>query len=960
MHFSSAHRFRNLPLLALLTVFGAASALAQPSLFRGPGAPENPGPNVVVRHGIDVAAEVLSNNPAQLWIDLPDAPAILVQQTGFEQRRGNGLVWRGNVPYASDSQVVLTRHKGLLAGTIQIDGDTYEVAPGPGRSQVIQKLDIAAFPACEGGPIAPTAAGDTAGGGGSTSTATAGAADPNAEMHLLAMYTPQARDGAGGVAGIEATIQAAVDNANTALANSNMLGRYVLVHTALANYNDSGSLSSDLYWLDDDPAVAAFRNEYGADMVSLIVDSGGCGIGYVQRAPGPGFAAYAFQVTVRNCAVGNLTFAHEHGHNLGFEHDPANSNAYPSGGSYPWSFGAVVGANLARTVMTYPGACNNCPRVMHHSNPDISYQGFPTGNATDGDNARTGDTTAYIVHDFREAVNAANLVSISVAPATADIDTGATQQLTATGHYDDASTSDLTFDVSWTSSNTGVVTVDSAGLATGQGAGSAGIAASLDGVTSSTATINVTDPPPATLESITVNPSNATIGVGATQSFTATGNYSDSSTQDLTSQAAWTSSNTGVATVSAGVATGVAAGTASITASFEGFTSNTAALSVNAPFSAHSFSPSLVNPDVNVAVTVTGSGFTPGATISFQGSSGQSPSVSNVSVNSSQITATIYAPGNGPKRDRVWDVVVTNGDSQSQVLAGALTVTFNPIANNPPTVSISSPVNGSSLALGAQVSFSGSANDTEDGDISANLAWTSSLDGSIGSGASFSTAGLSEGVHTITASVSDSGGASGNASVSMTIGDPNTAPNVTISSPGNGSAFTAGDSVSFSGSANDAEDGDVSTGLSWASSLDGLLGSGASFGTAALSVGTHTITATASDSGSLTGQASITVTINSNNPGVTVDSVSPGSVSRNTQPTLTVTGSGFAAGAAVSFENGSGPSPGVLSVSFVDSTQLQVTVDVPKGGSGARTWDVRVTNPGGASGVLQGGLTVGN
>ena len=47
-----------------------------------------------------------------------------------------------------------------------------------------------------------------------------------------------------------------------------------------------------------------------------------------------------------------------------------------------------------------------------------------------------------------------------------------------------------------------------------------------------------------TLVSIAVTPANATNLVGATQQFTATGTYSDSSTQNITSQATWTSSKT--------------------------------------------------------------------------------------------------------------------------------------------------------------------------------------------------------------------------------------------------------------------------------------------------------------------------------------------------------------------------------------------------------------------------------
>ena len=70
----------------------------------------------------------------------------------------------------------------------------------------------------------------------------------------------------------------------------------------------------------------------------------------------------------------------------------------------------------------------------------------------------------------------------------------------------------------------------------------------------------------AALQSITLSPASASISVGATQQFTATGHYSDGGTQNLTSSARWSSSVSSVATISAGLATGVAAGSTNITA----------------------------------------------------------------------------------------------------------------------------------------------------------------------------------------------------------------------------------------------------------------------------------------------------------------------------------------------------------------------------------------------------------
>ena len=60
-------------------------------------------------------------------------------------------------------------------------------------------------------------------------------------------------------------------------------------------------------------------------------------------------------------------------------------------------------------------------------------------------------------------------------------------------------------------------------------------------------TLTVTD---ATLVSIEVTPADASIADGTTQQFTATGVYTDASTQDLTTEVTWASSDDAVATVS--------------------------------------------------------------------------------------------------------------------------------------------------------------------------------------------------------------------------------------------------------------------------------------------------------------------------------------------------------------------------------------------------------------------------
>lgn len=89
----------------------------------------------------------------------------------------------------------------------------------------------------------------------------------------------------------------------------------------------------------------------------------------------------------------------------------------------------------------------------------------------------------------------------------------------------------------------------------------------------------------------------------------------------------------------------------------------------------------------------------------------------------------------------------------------------------------------------------------------------------------------------------------------------NTPPVVVISAPDDESSHNVGDSIAFTATSTDAESGDISAGIVWTSDVDGSLGTGGTVNISTLSIGTHTITATSTDSGGLVGADSITITI---------------------------------------------------------------------------------------------------
>jgi subtilisin family serine protease len=92
-------------------------------------------------------------------------------------------------------------------------------------------------------------------------------------------------------------------------------------------------------------------------------------------------------------------------------------------------------------------------------------------------------------------------------------------------------------------------------------------------------------------------------------------------------------------------------------------------------------------------------------------------------------------------------------------------------------------------------------------------------------------------------------------------GSVNTPPQITINSPTYGSSFDAGDVIQFNTTTVDAEDGNISSQVTWTSHLDGLIGVG-NFSTSSLSEGTHFIDVEVTDSGGLTDYEFLSIAVN--------------------------------------------------------------------------------------------------
>ncbi|MCW8998434.1 MAG: fibronectin type III domain-containing protein, partial [Kangiellaceae bacterium] len=206
--------------------------------------------------------------------------------------------------------------------------------------------------------------------------------------------------------------------------------------------------------------------------------------------------------------------------------------------------------------------------------------------------------------------------------------------------------------------------------------------------------------------------------------------------------------------------------------------------------------------------------------------------------------------------------------SDSEGLENQSTIEF--IVNAIPNVQITSPTENTVIQQDLNIDLVGEATDSEDGDLSSIIVWSSSLDGALGTGAALNVS-LSTGEHILTAQVEDSSGASYSTNTTIRVNAKST---LSITSPGSGAELDVFESVLLNATANDPEDGDISSNIQWTSNVDGNLGQGTGI-SVQLSEGEHQLTATVTDSDGLAATESITITMSNATGTATVSWTAP-------------------------------------------------------------------------------------
>jgi 6-phosphogluconolactonase (cycloisomerase 2 family)/uncharacterized protein YjdB len=337
---------------------------------------------------------------------------------------------------------------------------------------------------------------------------------------------------------------------------------------ATGSYSDGSQqdITASVTWSSTTATVATINNTSGSNGIVTAVAAGSTTI---TAASGPLSASTTLNVTSVTLVSIGVT--------------PA-APSIASGTSQQFTATGVYSDNSTQNLTNVV--------TWHAVNPAVASITTALGNGglATGVGPGTTQITATlggVVGSTNLTVTPAVLVSIAVTPSNFSIPKGTVQQLTATGTYSDNSTQNLTAAVTWAPTTSSIATVSNAagsvGKATALNLGTVTVVATLGALTGSTM-LTVT---PAVLVSIAVTPANTSIAKGTTQQFTATGTYSDTSTQNLTTQVTWAPSTTStIATVSnaagsQGLASALSPGTVTITAAL-GAISGTTGLTVTA------------------------------------------------------------------------------------------------------------------------------------------------------------------------------------------------------------------------------------------------------------------------------------------------------------------------------------------------------------------------------------------
>jgi hypothetical protein len=390
-----------------------------------------------------VQASAVDDAHDRMQIELLPGFTVIVQKTHAVTTRDGEIVWYGQVenkqrrretsatemPVDALNSATLVRRGDRVAGTVQVNGDMYEIQSPQAGETIVTKIDTNQLPKDDGPDYREAPAGTEA-----QPERTAGALSSHSTISVMFAISEEARAKIGDSVAQQLFVDTGLANINQANVNSHVDITFedagimeVTDYPERATFDDMLDDLTDVTHVQLGKPVAAFRSAHHADLGVMVVENSTlCGLAWRTRSPS---AKYGLSVVAQHCFLGSYTVGHEMGHNFGASHDlqqyggtPKNSPEWGHGIQHP------AGPTPWRDIMAYECKPIKCPKILAWSNPDITYLGDPTGSVDYENVARVLNDNRVTIANFYVPPGITNPKAVVTATPN-EVDGGATVTL---------------------------------------------------------------------------------------------------------------------------------------------------------------------------------------------------------------------------------------------------------------------------------------------------------------------------------------------------------------------------------------------------------------------------------------------------------------------------------------------------------------------------------------------------
>ncbi|MDR0863494.1 MAG: M12 family metallo-peptidase [Candidatus Symbiothrix sp.] len=326
----------------------------------------------------------------QLFADV----TVTANKTGVRTTTSGGIYWTGNV---SNGELTLFMQNNCLSGTLRQGNQVFDITSDETGNVKVVELNT------EKNPMPAEDCffneDDTVGTNGIHPDETVAQSewraaadfptpstdvDGNYIVDILVLYPNEVAALMGATPELRtAKVDYYIEQANEIFINSRINVRFRLAHDEINNAIPKGATTTSE--VSGTPRVTALRDLYGADIISHWNFNGAAGIGSVFSGTG---RSAMYNSSKYSDVISRYTFVHECGHNMGGQHDRYE---YSKPGGEQKHLTQAPGDNFGKsfpgyhTIMSYGNdptiSGGSSTRVKYFSNPDVIFNGQPTGIA---------------------------------------------------------------------------------------------------------------------------------------------------------------------------------------------------------------------------------------------------------------------------------------------------------------------------------------------------------------------------------------------------------------------------------------------------------------------------------------------------------------------------------------------------------------------------------------------------